>query len=62
MMRSTNLLTIILSTVWAIFLYDVKGWKIKQSNRNRIEEFGIWYWRKIPEILCKDYRTNESVL
>jgi len=34
------------SMVWAVFQYGVEGWTLKKSNRNRIEAFEMWCWRK----------------
>jgi len=35
-----------MSMVWAVFQYGVEGWTLKKSDRNRIEAFEMWYWRK----------------
>jgi len=34
------------SMVWAVFQYGVEGWTLKKSDRNRIEAFEMWCWRK----------------
>ena len=38
------------SMVWAVFQYGVEGWTLKKSDRNRIEAFEIWCWRKMLSI------------
>ena len=35
------------SMVWAVFQYGVEGWTLKKSDRNRIESFEMWCWRKM---------------
>jgi len=32
---------------WAVFQYGVEGWTLKKSDRNRIESFEMWCWRKM---------------
>jgi len=50
------------SMVWAVFQYGVEGWTSKKSDRNRIESFEMWCWRKMLEISWKEHRTNISIL
>jgi len=45
------------SMAWA-----VEGWTIKKSDRNRIESFEMWCWRKMLGISWKEHRTNKSIL
>jgi len=48
--------------VWAVFQYGVEGWTLKKSDRNRIEAFEMWCWRKMLSILWEEHRTNDSIL
>jgi len=50
------------SMVWAVFQYGVEGWTLKKSDRNRIEAFKMWCWRKILSISWQEHRTNDSIL
>ena len=50
------------SMVWAVFQYGVEGWTLKKSDRNRIESFEMWCWRKMLGIYWKEHRTNISIL
>ena len=50
------------SVVWAVFQYGVEGLNLKKSNRNRIEPFEMWCWRKMPSISWQEHRTNDSIL
>jgi len=36
--------------------------RLKKSDRNRIESFEMWCWRKMLEISWKEHRTNISIL
>jgi len=48
--------------MWAIFQYKVKGETLKKSDRNRIEAFEMWCWRKMFSISWQEHRTNDSIL
>ena len=50
------------SMVWAVFQYGVEGWTLKKSDRNRIEAFEMWCWRKMLSISWQEHRTNDSIL
>jgi len=47
------------SMVWAVFQYGVEGWTLNRSNRNRIEVFEMWSWRKMLSISWQEHRTND---
>jgi len=42
--------------VWAVFQYGVEGWTLKKSDRNRIESFEMWCWRKMLGISWKEHQ------
>ena len=35
---------------------------MKKSDRNRIEAFEMWCWKKILSISWQEHRTNDSIL
>jgi len=47
------------SMVWAVFEYGVEGWTLNKSDRNRIETFKMWFWRKMLSISWQEHRTND---
>ena len=50
------------SMVWAVFQYGVEGWTLKKSDRNRIEAFELWCWRKTLSMSWQEHRTNDLIL
>ena len=50
------------SVVWAVFQYGVEGWTLNKSDRNRIEAFEMWCWRKMLSISWQEHHTNNSIL
>jgi len=54
-------ISVMKSMVWAVFQYGVEGWTLKKSDRNRIESFEMWCWRKMFGISWKKHHTNISI-
>ena len=50
------------SMVWVVFQYGVEGWTLKKSDKNRIEAFEMWCWRKMLSSSWQEHRTNDSIL
>ena len=40
----------------------VEEWTLKKSDRNRIEAFEMWCWRKMLSISWPEHHTNDSIL
>jgi len=59
--KSALKIRVIKSMVWAVFQYGVEGWTSKKSDRNRIESFEMWCWRKMLRISWKEHRTNTGI-
>ena len=50
------------SLVFSIFNYGVETWTLKKADRDRIDAFEMWCWRKMLQIPWFAFRTNESIL
>lgn len=48
--------------VFPIFLYGVETWTVKARERQRIEAFEMWCWRRMLRIPWTAKRTNVSIL
>jgi len=48
--------------VWAVFQYGVDGRTLTKLDRNRIEAFEMWCWRKMLSISWQEHNTNDSIL
>jgi len=49
------------SMVWAVFQYGVEGWTLKKSDRNRIEAFETWCWRKMLRLAFRGKNTIKMI-
>lgn len=50
------------SLVFPIALYGAETWTIKAADRNRVDAFEMWCWRRLLRIPWTAHRTNISVL
>ena len=57
--RDTTLLTkvhVVKAMVFPVVLYGCDSWTIKKAERQRIDAFELWYWRRLlsPPLDCKE--------
>jgi exonuclease III len=48
--------------VWPVALYGCETWTMKKEERDRLNAFEMWVWRRMEKISWKDRVTNEQVL
>ncbi|KAI5634899.1 hypothetical protein NE865_12382 [Phthorimaea operculella] len=48
--------------IWSIALYGSETWTMTQRDRERLEAFEMWCWRRMEKISWTEKRTNEEVL
>ena len=48
--------------IWPVALYGCETWTLRQEERQRLEAFEMWVWRKMEKISWVDRKTNEEVL
>ncbi|KAI5640823.1 hypothetical protein NE865_06931 [Phthorimaea operculella] len=48
--------------IWSIALYGCETWTMTQRDRERLEAFEMWGWRRMQKIKWTDKVTNEEVL
>lgn len=54
--------TLVNSLVFSIFLYGAETWTLKAKDRQRVDAFEMWCWRKLLRIPWTAHRTNVSIL
>ena len=63
--RDITLLTkvhIVKAMVFPVVMYGYKSWTIKKAERQRIDPFEPWYWRRLLRVLWTAGRSNQSIL
>ena len=43
-------------------MYGCESWTIKKAERQRIDAFELWYWRRLLRIPWTARRSNQSIL
>ena len=48
--------------VFPVVMYDCKSWTIKKVERQRIDAFELWCWRRLLSVPWTSRRSNQSLL
>ena len=48
--------------MWSVALYGAETWTLRKKERNYLEAFEMWCWRRMEKISYMDRITNEEVL
>ena len=63
--RDINLPTnvrLVKAMVFPVVLYGSESWTIKKAERQRINAFELWYWRRLLRVPWTARRSNQSLL
>ena len=63
--RDSTLLTkvcLVKTLVFPVVRYGYESWTIKKAERQRIDVFELWCWRRLLKALWTERRSNQSVL
>ena len=53
---------IVKCTIWSIALYGAETWTMTQADRERLEAFEMWVWRRMLKVSWVDKVSNAEVL
>ena len=48
--------------VYPVVMYECESWTIKKVERQRIDAFELWYWRRLLRVLWTARRSNQFIL
>ena len=48
--------------VFPVLMYGWEGWTIEKAERQRIDAFELWWWRKLLRVPWTARRSNQSIL
>ena len=63
--RDITLLTkvhVVKAMVFPVVMYGSKNWAIKKAERQRIDAFELWCWRRLLRVPWTARRSNQSIL
>ena len=47
--------------VFPVVMYGCESWTIKKAERQRIDAFELWFWRRLLRVLLIARRSNQSI-
>ena len=50
------------ATVFLLVMYGCENWTIKKAERQRIDAFELWCWRRLLRVPWTARRSNQSIL
>ena len=48
--------------VFPVVMYECESWTIKKAERQRIDAFELWCWRRLLRVPWTARRSNQSIL
>ena len=48
--------------VFPVVMYGCESWTIKKAERQRVDAFELWYWRRLLRVPWSAGRSNQSIL
>ena len=48
--------------VFPVVIYECESWTIKKAERQRIDAFELWCWRRLLRVPWTVRRSNQSIL
>ena len=63
--RDITLLTkvhLVRAMVFPVVIYGCESWTIKKAERQRIDAFELWYWRRLLRVSWTARKPNQSIL
>ena len=58
---STNI-HVVKAMVFPVVMYGCESWTIKKPERQRIDAFELWCWRRLLRVPWSARRSNQSIL
>ena len=50
------------ATVFPVVMYGYESWTMKKAERQRIDAFELWCWRRLLRVPWTERRSNQSIL
>ena len=48
--------------VFPVVMYGCESWTVKKAERQRIDAFELWCWRRLLRVPWTAWRSNQSIL
>ena len=57
-----TMVRLVKAMVFPVVMYGCESWTIKKAERRRIDDFELWYWRRLLRVPWTARRSNHSIL
>ena len=51
-----------MAMVFPVVMYGCESWTVKKAERQRIDAFGLWCWRRLLRVPWTARRSNQTIL
>ena len=48
--------------VFSLVMYECESWTVKKAECQRIDDFELWWWRRLLRVPWTARRSNQSIL
>ena len=48
--------------VFPVVMYGCESWTVKKAERQKVDAFELWHWRRLLRVHWTTRRTNQSIL
>ena len=59
---SSTKVHLVKAMVFPVVMYGCEGWTVKKAERQRIDAFELWCWRRLLRVPWTARRSNQSIL
>ena len=56
-----KMILLVKAMVFPVVMYGCESWTIKKAERQRIDAFELWCWRRLLRVPCTTGRSNQSI-
>ena len=53
---------IVKAMIFPVVTYTCESWTVKKAERQRIDAFELWCWRRLPRVPWIASKSNQSIL
>ena len=53
---------LVTAMVFPVVMYGCESWTVKKAERQRIDAFELWCWRRLLKVSWTAMRSNQSIL
>ena len=53
---------VVKAMVFPVVMYGCESWAVKKAEHQRIDDFELWFWRRLLRVPWTERRSNQSIL